>query len=136
MEHFFNFSNAIPYILYHFIFSKSTSTRHHHAVSMAIMNFVWMELDRAVHEELNDTKFFYYVFDGAIYFECEIREIFPIHFVLCKLPITAISYTSTSISHFRINLSLVSSCRGSLSVYNGGWTSFVSTSEHELWLIM
>ena len=29
----------------------------HHAVSMAITNFVWTESDRAVHEELNDTKF-------------------------------------------------------------------------------
>ena len=28
------------------------------AVSMAIKNFSETELDRAVHEELNDTKFF------------------------------------------------------------------------------
>jgi len=28
-----------------------------YTVSMAIKNFVWVELDRAIHKELNNTKF-------------------------------------------------------------------------------
>ena len=30
----------------------------HHAVTMAITNFVWPESDRAIHKELNDIKFY------------------------------------------------------------------------------
>ena len=30
----------------------------YHAISMAIVKLVWVELDRAIHKELIDTKFY------------------------------------------------------------------------------
>ena len=45
---------------------------------------------------------------------------FPMYFVLRKLPVTSVYCKSTSTNQLRIDLSLVSSCRGGFSVWNGG----------------
>ena len=53
MDHFFNFSNVNPYILYHFAFSISTSTRHHQMIKKLGINQLFMDCSIRLH--LNKT---------------------------------------------------------------------------------
>ena len=70
----------------------------------------------------------------VLFIQSKYFMIFPLYFVLCKLPITAVSCKSTSISQFRIDSSLFSFCRRSLNAFNGSQTNFITPSEHQLWL--
>ena len=131
MQHFLNFSNAIPYILYHFVFSKSTSTRHHQTIKkLGIIQFlmdcsIWFRPNKILNCHGNGVITLY-LFQTPNLWNFSIH----LHCVNCQLPpfLAKVRALATS--------GLISSCRGSLSVYNAGQTNFVSPSEHKLWLIM
>jgi len=126
---FLQFLQCIP--IHYFAFSKSMSTRHHQMIKKTWYHLTPHGLLYLIPPE----KILYLPWkwrDGTIQLEHVFREIFVIYFALCKLSIIVVCCKSTSTSQFKINLNLVSSCRGALCICNGGRTNFIAPPEHKL----